>query len=233
MSIVALICARGGSKGVPKKNLRLLGGKPLISWAIGQAREVARVRRVIVSTDSTEIAEVAIAAGAEVPFMRPAELAQDNSPEWLVWRHALDHLKQSANVLPDVLLVVPATAPLRAVQDLERCVDEFEKGAADMVITVTDAHRSPYFNMVTARPDGTVGLVIPPSRPIVRRQDVPEVFDMATVAYVADPRFVMNCGGIFEGRVRKVYVPPDRALDIDTLTDFRIAECLLSDTSGL
>ena len=227
MRIVALICARGGSKGLPGKNIRLLAGRPLIAWAINQARAVKRISRIIVSTDSEEIARVARDAGAEVPFMRPAELAQDNSPEWLVWRHALTYMKESEGAYPDVLIVVPATAPLRAVADLERCLNEYEKGEADIIITVTDAHRSPYFNMVRTHDDGTVSLVIPPAGTVVRRQDVPVVYDMTTVAYVARPEFVMTRNGAFEGKVRSVHVPMERALDIDTLLDFSIAECLI------
>lgn len=227
MKIVALICARGGSKGLPGKNIRPLAGKPLIAWAIDQARAVKRIGRVIVSTDSGDIAAVARESGAEVPFLRPAELAEDNSPEWLVWRHVLNFLKESDGAYPDALIVVPTTAPLRAVADLERCLDEYEKGMADMVITVTDAHRSPYFNMVRVQSDGTVGLVIPPEGSIRRRQDAPVVYDVATVAYVARPEFVMTRNDIFDGRVRHVHIPAERALDIDTLLDFRIAECLM------
>jgi CMP-N-acetylneuraminic acid synthetase len=227
MKVVALICARGGSKGLPGKNIRLLAGKPLIAWAIDQARAVERIGRVIVSTDSEQIAAVAREAGAEVPFLRPAELAQDSSPEWLVWRHALNYLKESDGTYPDALIVIPATAPLRAVSDLEHCLDEYEKGGADVVITVTDAHRSPYFNMVKLLPDGAVSLVIPPEDSITRRQDAPVVYDMTTVAYVAMPEFVMTRNGTFEGRVRHVHIPAERALDIDTLLDFRIAECLM------
>lgn len=230
MHIVALICARGGSKGLPGKNVRPLAGRPLIAWAIDAARAVSRVARIVVSTDSEQIAAVAREYGAEVPFQRPEELARDDSPEWLVWRHALKFLKDSTGAYPDVLLSVPATAPLRAATDLEICLDEYAKGDADAVITVTDAHRSPYFNMVTCREDGTVGLVIPPSGAIFRRQDAPAVYDVTTVAYVVNPEFVMTRRGIFDGRVRKVYVPPERALDIDSLLDFQIAECLMSRT---
>jgi CMP-N-acetylneuraminic acid synthetase len=112
--------------------------------------------------------------------------------------------------------------------DIENCLDEFEKGDADMVITVTEARRSPYFNMVKANADGTVGLVMPPTSSIARRQDVPTVFDMATVAYVARPEFVMSHDSIFQGRVRAVHVPVERAIDIDTLLDFHVAECILN-----
>ena len=123
---------------------------------------------------------------------------------------------------------VPATAPLRAAEDIEGCLDEYEKGGVDAVITVTDAHRSPYFNMVKLQADGSVGLVIPPAGPVFRRQDAPVVFDVTTVAYVVRPEFVMTRNGIFEGKVRHVHVPTERALDIDTALDFSIAECLMA-----
>lgn len=228
MKAIAFIFARGGSKGLPGKNIRSLGGKPLIAWAIEHALAVKRITRVIVSTDSVEIAEVARAYGAEVPFIRPAELAGDDSPEWLAWRHGLNYLLDSDGVLPDAMVSVPTTAPLRLPEDIENCLDEYEKGDADIVITVTDAHRSPYFNMVKIHSDGTVGLVIPPESAVARRQDAPKVFDMTTVAYVARPEFVIARSAAFEGRVRQVHVPVERALDIDTLLDFRIAECLLA-----
>ncbi len=228
MKIVALICARGGSKGLPGKNIRPLGGVPLIVHSIRQAQAVPRIGRVIVSTDAEEIAAVAREAGAEVPFMRPAELAQDNSPERAVWRHALEYLKSVDGAYPDVLIVVPATAPLRTPQDLERCLEAFDQGGADTVITVSDPHRNPYFNMVKALPDGTVDIVIPPAETkFTRRQDAPQVFDVTTVAYVTRPEFVMATDNIFSGRVKAVNIPVERAIDIDTLLDFRIAECLL------
>ena len=228
MKVVALIFARGGSKGLPGKNIRLFGGKPLIAWSIEHALAVKRIDRVIVSTDSEEIASVAIQYGAQVPFIRPAELARDDSPEWMAWRHALIFLQDTEGVLPDAMLSVPTTAPLRQVIDLESCLDEFAKGDTDAVITVAEAHRSPYFNMVKANEDGTVSLVIPPQSAIVRRQDVPVVYDMATVAYVVRPEFVLKKNALFEGRVRAVKVPAERAVDIDTLLDFQMAECILS-----
>lgn len=227
MKATAFIFARGGSKGLPGKNIRPLAGKPLIAWSIEHAQAVSRIDRVIVSTDSEEIARVARDYGAEVPFARPAELATDQSPEWLVWRHALKYLLDSEHSLPEIMVSVPTTAPLRLPIDIENCLDKYDNSDADMVITVTEAHRSPYFNMVKTHADGTAGLVIPPDTAVARRQDAPAVFDMATVAYVARPEFVMRRSGIFEGRVLAVNVPKERAIDIDTLLDFQIAECLL------
>jgi len=113
------------------------------------------------------------------------------------------------------------------VLDIENCLNEYEKGDADMVITVTEAHRSPYFNMVKTNTDGTVGLVNPPQSAIAHRQEAPVVYDMATVCYVASPKFIMTHNAMFDGRVKAVQVPAERAIDIDTLLDFQIAECLL------
>ena len=228
MKAIAFIFARAGSKGLPGKNIRHLGGKPLIAWSIELALAVNRIERVIVSTDSEEIAAVAREYSAEVPFIRPAELARDNSPEWMAWRHALNYFRESTGALPEVMVSIPATAPLRHALDIENCLDEYEKGDAEMVITVTEAHRSPYFNMVKANLDGTVGLVNPSQSTIARRQDAPVVYDMATVCYVANPEFVMTHNATFEGRVKAVQVPVERAIDIDTLLDFQIAECLLN-----
>lgn len=228
MKAIAFIFARGGSKGLPGKNIRPLAGKPLIAWSIEHARAVKRIERVIVSTDSEEIAAVARDFGADVPFTRPAELARDESPEWLAWRHALAFLQESEGAMPDAMLSVPTTAPLRLPIDLENCLDEFAKGDADMIITVSDAHRNPWFNMVKENPDGSVGLVMAPTSGITRRQDAPAVFDMATVAYVARPQFVLQQMGTFNGRVRAVKVPVERAIDIDTLFDFELAEFLIS-----
>ena len=228
MKAIAIIFARGGSKGLPGKNIRPLGGKPLIAWSIEHALAIKRIVRVIVSTDSEEIATIARQYGAEVPFIRPTKFAKDDSPEWLAWRHALNYLTKETGLLPEVMVSVPPTAPLRLEIDIENCLDEYEKGDVDTVITVTDAHRSPYFNMVKTNADGTVRLVNSMKSAVTRRQDAPVVYDMVTVCYVVNPEFVINNNSAFEGRVRAVHVPPERAIDIDTLLDFQITETLLN-----
>ena len=228
MNAFAFIFARGGSKGLPDKNIRSLAGKPLIAWSIEHARAVKRIERIIVSTDSEEIASVARNFGAEVPFLRPQELARDDAPEWLAWQHALSFLQETEGSLPNAMISIPPTAPLRLPDDLENCLNEFEKGEVDVVITVSDAHRSPWFNMVKRNQDGSVGLVMEAPISITRRQDAPEVFDMATVAYVARPGFVLEQTSIFSGKVGAVKVPVERAIDIDTIFDFEIAEYLVS-----
>lgn len=231
MKAVAFIFARGGSKGLPGKNIRPLAGKPLIAWAIEHARAVPRIERVIVSTDSQEIADVARQFGAEVPFMRPDELSRDTSPEWLAWQHALNFLLETEGCLPEVIVSIPTTAPLRLPEDIEKCLNEYEKGKSDLVITVTDAHRNPFFNMVKKNIDGTVSLVISSPISLTRRQDAPTVYDIATVAYVMNPEFVMKYQSYFEGRVSAVHVPLERAIDIDTLIDFKMAEFFITQQS--
>ena len=227
MDSVAFIFARGGSKGLPGKNVRPLLGRPLIAWSVAHALSVASIRRLIVSTDDPEIACIAREAGAEVPFIRPKELARDDSPEWLAWRHALQWLEADEGRLPESMVSIPTTSPLRQSIDIESCLDAFSMGDADVVVTVTEAHRNPWFNMVTMNSEGVVSLINSPvPGTIVRRQDTPDVFSLTTVAYVACPEFVLSQPGIFAGRVKAVKVPPERALDIDTLLDFRMAEFL-------
>ena len=225
MSTVAFIFARGGSKGLPGKNIRNFGGKPLIAWSIECALSVKAIDRVIVSTDSEEIAESSKRYGAEVPFMRPLELATDESPEWLSWRHALEFLQESSIALPEIMVSLPTTSPLRAVIDVERCLDQFSKGGCDVVVTVAEARRNPYFNMVTDNSDGTVRLVME-NYQVTRRQDAPIVRELTTVCYVADPNFVLSHNSIFDGRVKAVNVPKKRAVDIDSIEDFNYAEFL-------
>ena len=126
------------------------------------------------------------------------------------------------------MVSIPTTAPLRHVIDIENCLDEYEKNKSDIVITISDAHRSPYFNMVKINKDKSVQIVNKSDSAIDRRQDAPVVYDMATVCYVANARFVMDHNSMFEGTVKAVNVPAERAVDIDTLLDFRIAEYLLN-----
>jgi CMP-N-acetylneuraminic acid synthetase len=227
MKSVGFIFARGGSKGLPGKNILPFNGKPLIAWAIERALAVDRIERLIVSTDSEDIAKIAKQFGAEVPFIRPSEISQDESPEWLAWQHGLEYIDSSSNEMPDYMVSIPVTAPLGLAGDIEKCIDEYQKGTSDIVITITDSHRSPFFNMVKKNSDETYGLVNPPQGSVNRRQDVQSVYDMATVCYVANSYFVMKNKSMFEGRVGAVHVPVERAIDIDTMLDFRIAEFIM------
>ena len=228
MKAVAFIFARGGSKGLPGKNIKILAGKPLIAWSIEQAIGINRINRVIVSTDSEEIAKIAIEFGAEVPFLRPSDLASDEASEWLAWRHAIQYLHQTDKNTYMAMVSIPTTAPLRLGEDIEKCLDEYEKGTSEVVVTITDAHRNPYFNMVKNNQDGTLAVVIPSKVQVGRRQEGPVIYDMTTVCYVANMDFVLKNNSIFEGRVRGVHIPPERAIDIDTQLDFHFAEFLMN-----
>jgi N-acylneuraminate cytidylyltransferase len=223
-SAVAFIFARGGSKGLPGKNVRLLAGKPLIAHAVETALASKAISRVMVSTDDHEIAEAARAAGAEIPFMRPAELASDHSPEWLSWRHAVEYLAEQGD-LPDLFVTVPATAPLRLPQDIDGCVARFAQGDVDVVFTVTESAANPYFNLVSLDDQGYANRMSLDGG-IARRQEAPKFFEIIPACYVTTPKFIRQASGLFDGRVGVVEIPRHRAADIDDLTDFLIAEAL-------
>ncbi|MGA8146598.1 MAG: acylneuraminate cytidylyltransferase family protein [Gallionellaceae bacterium] len=227
LPIVAFIFARGGSKGVPHKNIRSFLGRPLIARAIDVARESVLIDRVVVSTEDEEIAEIARACGAEVPFMRPAELASDSAPEFLVWKHALSALAAVGEPV-GTFLSIPATSPLRSVEDVDACIHLLQTEDTDLVLTVTPARRHPMFNMVTVGVDGLVRLAMTQDQPIQRRQDAPPVYDVCTVGYAAQPEFVLRSKALLGGRTRAVVVPEERSLDIDTEMDFLFAEFLAS-----
>lgn len=224
---IAFVFARGGSKGIPGKNIKQLGDRPLIGWSIETALACPLIDRVIVSTDDQGIAKVAKEQGAEVPFIRPKELAQDDSAEWYAWRHAVEYLHKQG-VEFDKFISLPATSPLRSVEDVEKCILALDE-QTDMVITVKKAERSPYFNMVTMDEKGFTQLAIRPDKPVIRRQDAPEVYDMTTVCYVTRPDFILDNFGVFSGRVRSVIIPHDRAIDIDNPIDFKMAELFVNE----
>lgn len=231
MSVIAAIFARGGSKGVANKNLRTVGNQSLVERAIRQALAVPEVGRVILSTDSPRIAEVGVAAGAEVPWLRPDSLASDTAAEWDAWKHLESWLREGGGE-PDRILVVPCTAPLRDPDDLARCIRASGEPGVDVVITVSRANRNPWFNMVTLGDDGEVRLVNEPVGRIHRRQDAPVVYDMATVGYVVRPAYLRSASSLFEGTVRAVVIPPERALDIDTELDLKLAQLSVEEAGG-
>ena len=232
MRAVCFIFARGGSKGLPGKNIRPLAGKPLIAHSIAVACACPRIETVIVSTDDETIADTARQWGAEVPFMRPAGLATDTAPEWLAWRHAIEWFERERGSL-DVFLSLPPTSPFREVVDVDNCIDALaDDPRADAVITVREAERSPYFNMVSLDSQGYARLVMQSTNAIARRQDVPQVYDITTVAYAVRPAYIRHADRLFAGVVRSVQVPAERALDIDTPYDFELAQAIAMIRSG-
>lgn len=229
-TIIGFIFARGGSKGVLGKNIRNLAGKPLIAYAIEAALQSKYIRKVIVSTDCEKIKEISVKFGADVPFLRPAELAQDHSPEWTAWQHAIRFVNDKESLRDfDVFVSIPCTSPLRTAIDLDNCISAYLEGGTDIVVTVKNAARHPSFNMVTLDHNKQANLVMPPNISINRRQDANQLYDMTTVAYVASPEFIINNSAIFDGTVKAVVIPEDRAIDIDTPLDFKIAEFLMNE----
>ncbi|QUX94508.1 acylneuraminate cytidylyltransferase [Marinomonas sp. CT5] len=223
----AFIFARGGSKGLPGKNIKRLSGKPLLQYSIDTALACSLIERVFVSTDDSEIAKVAIDNGATV-IDRPASLAADNSPEWLAWRHAIEWVEEHYGEF-DSFVSLPATSPLRSVIDVESAILKRDYSKADICISVTPASRSPYFNMVVQQPDGFVELVNKPQSEVSRRQDAPAVFDITTVVYAASPCFIKESYGLFSGKVVAIEVPKERAVDIDDIYDFKLAEAIVQE----
>lgn len=226
-TLTAFIFARGGSKGIPQKNIIPVAGKPLIAHSIACALASQSIGRVVVSTDDAQIASVARQYGAEV-LVRPAELATDASPESLSWRHAINsfpELFSGKHAQPFISL--PATSPLRAPQDVDTAVARFGKGDCDIVFGISPAHRNPYLNMVVIGENGWITLASGGSSAI-RRQDVPDMYDITTCVYVASPAHVQQCAKLIDGRAAYVMIPPERALDIDSYFDLYLAELMLT-----
>ncbi len=190
--ILLTICARGGSKGVKNKNIREIAGKPLIAHTIKVAKDWGKADRIVCSTDSEEIAKAAREAGAEVPFMRPAELATDESSKMDVIRHAVYESEKKYGENYNTIVDLDVTSPVRTVEDLEGCLKIFQEKDLDSVFSVTNARKSPYFNVVELNDEGYAHLSKEPLSPIVRRQDSPEVYDMNASIYFYKKEFLMK-----------------------------------------
>jgi N-acylneuraminate cytidylyltransferase len=227
-NIVAFVFARGGSKGVPRKNLRPLGGVSLLVRAIRCAQAVPGITRVVVSTDDQEIADAGRAEGAEVPFLRPPELASDTAREWQAWRHAVDFVEKQPGAKPiDIFVSVPTVCPLRNESDVARAIALYRKGNADIVFSVTPSAANPYYNMVELDTSGTASLSKPPEAVVHGRQKAPTVYDIVAGVYVTSPTYIRESDSIWGGRNATIEIPRERAVDIDTEMDFRLAEFLL------
>lgn len=233
MKILVTICARGGSKGVPNKNIRPLLGKPLIAYSIEQAQRWGRADRIIVSTDSEDIARVAKEFGAEVPFLRPSALATDTAEKLPVLRHALT-IAEEIHGRFDVLVDLDACSPLRTVEDLENCRHLFLEKRPKTLFSAVVAHKNPYFNMVEVDPSGWAHLCkkLPlDKRGVTRRQDAPAVYNMNASIYfyqrdvVADES-LRTC---FTDRSLVYEMNEFTAFDIDREIDFKLVEFILKE----
>ncbi|WP_440913808.1 acylneuraminate cytidylyltransferase family protein [Candidatus Pelagibacter sp.] len=232
MSGVCVISARGGSKGLPNKNIRMLMGKPLIAWTIIQAQKVSEIEKVVVSTDSEEISSIARKFGAETPFIRPSNLASDNSGKFQVFKHAfkscVEHYKKDF----DFFLDLDCTNPLRDVSDITSAINLFKdlrSSGVDGVFSVCDARKNPYFNLVEPDEKGFLKISKKINNSlIVRRQDAPLVFEHVASIYVLSPEYLMNSDNLLDGNLRGYNIGQDKSFDVDSELDFKIIEFLMS-----
>lgn len=223
MKTFAFIFARGGSKGLPGKNILDLNGKSLLGHAIDLALSIDEVSEVYVSTDDKEIAKVAQLHDAKV-IIRPDTLASDNSPELESWKHAINYLKDKKKYF-DKFISLPTTSPLRSKEDVISCLEMLDD-SSDLIVAVTESQRSPFFNIVKIDEKGLLK-VFSEDNSYARRQDVPKSYDLTTVSYVSTPDFILSATKILEGRVKAVIVPQERALDIDTEMDLMLAKLII------
>lgn len=225
--VLCTICARGGSKGVPRKNVREVGGKPLISHSIEQALAWDRTDDVVVSTDDQEIRTVAAEYGASAPFLRPEELATDEAAKIPVIQHALQETEERQKSEYDYVADIDATAPLRVVEDIESCFRVALEDGVSNAYTVTDADKNPYFNMVELDEDGYAHLSKELPDDVVRRQDAPNVYAMNSSVYVYERDFLLDTDTVHGERTKVSKMPRERSVDIDTPLDLRFVEFLM------
>jgi CMP-N-acetylneuraminic acid synthetase len=226
MRVVAVITARGGSKGVPGKNLRELCGKPLIAYTIESALEAKRLARVIVSTDDDAIAEMSQRLGADVPFMRPASLAEDRSPTLPVLQHAVRWLTEHDEPADAICLLQP-TCPLRRPGLIDECIEKLETTGADSVVTMSPLPLEfhPYWTYLPSD-DGTFRLLTGERDPIPRRQDLPPAYHRDGSVYLTRSDVLLG-GSLYGDRLAGVVTDPATRINIDTWDDWRHAESIL------
>jgi CMP-N-acetylneuraminic acid synthetase len=225
--VLALIPARGGSKSVPIKNIAAVAGAPLIAYTIAAAKAARMIDRVVVSTDSEQIAAVSRALGAEVPFLRPAELAADDTPGMAPVIHAIESLDERF----DWVCLLQPTSPLRTAADIEAAWNIAIEKDALAVVSVTPAQPHPYW----ARGMGPAGRLtdfIKQGSPISRRQDLPPAFFLNGAIYLARRDFLLEKQTWYSDRTYGYVMPPQRSLDIDSPWDLYLAGLILKDRSS-
>lgn len=227
MNVLGLIPARGGSKGVPRKNIKPLAGKPLLNYTAQAALASKHLTRVILSTEDDEIAAVGRACGVEVPFLRPAELAQDTTPTLPVVQHALQFLEEQGSHFDAVCLLQP-TNPLRRAADIDGCIELLEREQADTVFTVlaVPAEHNPHW-VYFRNGDGSLRLSTGEASPIPRRQDLPPAYHREGSVYVTRQDVVMVNHSLYGARVLGYEIERRRSVNIDTVSDWARAEALL------
>ena len=227
MSLVCTICARGGSKGVVGKNARDLLGRPVLAWSIAQARETGLFDAIAFSSDSDALLDAALKAGADIAVRRPDEMATDTAPKLPAIRHCLEQAIAQMGTTPEIFVDLDVTSPLRLPSDITGAVGLLRESGARNVITGAPARRSPYFNLVEQRADGSVGLSKSANPPVTRRQDAPRCFDMNASIYVWRVAPFLEQPAVFYPDTRLFEMPEERSIDIDSDLDFALVELLL------
>ncbi len=224
LDIIAIIPARGGSKGIPGKNLRLVAGKPLIAWTIEQARASSSLRRVLVSTDSQEIAEAARQSGAEVPFLRPAELATDIAATEPVIIHALDWLEKNEAYRPTFIMLLQPTCPVRKPHSIDRAVKQFIDQRANSLLSVREIH--PFLWRNRTMPTALYNFNQRPRRQEVSETD--QLFEENGSIYVMEAERLRATCNRLGGEIALFPMDAEESWDVDTEADLRVVEALLT-----
>lgn len=227
---ICTICARGGSKGVKNKNIRLLNGVPLIAHSIQKALESQIFDTVAVSSDCDDILNISSKFGAHHVIKRPAELATDKAAKIPVIRHAVQTIENITNKSYDVCVDLDATSPLRTAEDIKNAFIKFQDDHASILFSVCRAHRSPYFNLVEESKDGKISLS--KKSIVTRRQDAPECYDMNASIYIWKRDIIENENSLFLDETSIYVMPTERSFDIDTELDFKIVEFLMGHNSN-
>jgi CMP-N,N'-diacetyllegionaminic acid synthase len=232
MTVLCVIGARGGSQGLPGKNIRPLLGKPLIVWSIEQALATPEIDRVVVSTDSDEIATTARAAGAEVPFLRPDSIAGSSVGKFQVWQHALEACETRYQESYEILVDLDCTNPLRDPADISALVAQFRASrdrGVEAVFSICEARKNPYFNLVEANTNGALKMSKSLDDTIVARQAAPAVFEHVASLYALAPDYLRRAQHLLDGHAEGYDIGPEKSFDVDSEIDFRIIEFLMQD----
>jgi len=230
--ILCTICARGGSKGVKNKNIKLINGKPLIAYTIEQAKKSGLFEHVVISTDSDEIAKISQEYGAEVFFKRNTKMSSDTAGKLEVIRDAFVRSEEYYNESFDYLIDLDATAPLRGVEDIINSFKQFQKENNDNLITAMPSRRSPYFNLVEVDNSGKVTLSKTLETSVVRRQDAPKSYDMNASIYIWKKDTILNENSLFLENTGLYIMPEERSIDIDTELDYKFVEFIMKENNA-
>ena len=229
--ILGLIPARGGSKGVSRKNVRLVGGAPLVCWTWIAAQAVPAIERLVVSTDDPEVASLARAAGIDVPFIRPPYLSSDTVSAFAVVEHALGWLEKAEGYRPDVVLWLQPTSPLRTAQDIQAAIALLERSSAFSVVSVCEAEHHPFWTFSMSA-DGVLRLLMDQGKSSTRRQELPRAYRVNGAIYLAR-RDVLLEQQTFDLEPSLGYVmPAERSIDVDSPWDLYLADLVLKDRAA-